>query len=131
MNNKEKQRERARKYYYAHKKEILQKQKEYRKEKYKTDPDYRQSVLEYHKKYEKEHYEKLRKSKTISQRKYIDKKRKNGEIPETKDSIINNLEQKLQNAIEYNDYLMKHCKFYLNKGHLRKMKKILEGETNE
>lgn len=35
---------------------------------------------------------------------------------------------RIDKAIEYNDYLRKNCKYKLNDGHLRKMNKILRGE---
>lgn len=34
-------------------------------------------------------------------------------------------------ATKYNDYLKEHCKYRLNEGHLRKMKKILEDKNEE
>ena len=32
----------------------------------------------------------------------------------------------IDNAVKYNNYLRKHCKYRLNEGHLRKMSKILD-----
>lgn len=32
----------------------------------------------------------------------------------------------IDNAVKYNNYLRKHCKYRLNDGHLRKMSKILD-----
>lgn len=34
---------------------------------------------------------------------------------------------KFDKAIEYNNHLIEHAKYHLNLGHLKKMKKILEG----
>lgn len=40
------------------------------------------------------------------------------------------LKAKIDKANEYNNYLIEHCKYNLNKGHLRKMKNILRGSEN-
>lgn len=37
----------------------------------------------------------------------------------------------IDKAIEYNEHLIRDAKYHLNLGHLKKMKKILEGEYNE
>lgn len=41
------------------------------------------------------------------------------------------LQERIDKAIEYNNYLKEHCSYKLNKGHLRKMGKILKGDSNE
>lgn len=43
----------------------------------------------------------------------------------------NSLQQIIDKATEYNNYLKEHCKYRLNDGHLRKMGKILAGDYNE
>ena len=34
----------------------------------------------------------------------------------------------IENALNYVEYLQNHCKYNLNSGHLRKLKKILKAE---
>ena len=54
-------------------------------------------------------------------------------IDEIKDTIedacemIIDLQRRIDKAIEYNNHLIEHAKYHLNLGHLKKMKKILEG----
>ena len=38
---------------------------------------------------------------------------------------------KTEKAIEYNNYLLEHCRYKLNDGHLKKMKKILGDKESE
>lgn len=35
------------------------------------------------------------------------------------------------NAINYNEHLIEHAKYHLNLGHLKKMRKILKGDSDE
>lgn len=46
-------------------------------------------------------------------------------------NYIDKLQQIIDKATEYNNYLKEHCKYRLNDGHLRKMGKILIGDYNE
>ena len=41
------------------------------------------------------------------------------------------LEERIDKAIEYNNHLIEHAKYHLNLGHLKKMNKILKGDSNE
>ena len=41
---------------------------------------------------------------------------------------IANLQEKIDQAIEYNEHLIRDAKYHLNLGHLKKMKKILLGD---
>lgn len=48
-----------------------------------------------------------------------------------RDIVINeliNAREIISKATKYNEHLIKDAKYHLNKGHLRKMKKILGGE---
>lgn len=38
---------------------------------------------------------------------------------------------RIDKAIEYNEHLIKDAKYHLNLGHLKKMRKILKGDSNE
>ena len=41
------------------------------------------------------------------------------------------LENNRDKAIEYNEHLIEHAKYHLNLGHLKKMRKILKGDSDE
>lgn len=43
-------------------------------------------------------------------------------------AIIDDLEERIDKAIEYNEHLIRDAKYHLNLGHLKKMKKILSGD---
>ena len=45
--------------------------------------------------------------------------------------IADDYKSRIDKAIEYNEHLIEHAKYHLNLGHLKKMRKILKGETNE
>lgn len=52
----------------------------------------------------------------------------------TRDDIIQTRDaykRTIDKAIEYNDHLIRDAKYRLNLGHLKKMKKILKGDSNE
>jgi hypothetical protein len=42
---------------------------------------------------------------------------------------ITNLQDRIDKAIEYNNHLIKDAKYHLNLGHLKKMNKILKGDS--
>lgn len=44
---------------------------------------------------------------------------------------IEQLENNRDKAIEYNEHLIEHAKYHLNLGHLKKMRKILKGDSDE
>lgn len=46
-------------------------------------------------------------------------------------SYIEQLENNRDKAIEYNEHLIEHAKYHLNLGHLKKMRKILKGDSDE
>lgn len=41
------------------------------------------------------------------------------------------LKERINKAIDYNNHLIEHAKYHLNLSHLKKMKKILLGDSNE
>ena len=48
-----------------------------------------------------------------------------------KQKKIEQLENNRDKAIEYNEHLIEHAKYHLNLGHLKKMRKILKGGSDE
>ena len=44
---------------------------------------------------------------------------------------ISQLKNKINEAIEYNEHLIRDAKYHLNLGHLKKMKKILLGDKEK
>ena len=44
---------------------------------------------------------------------------------------LEQLENNRDKAIEYNEHLIEHAKYHLNLGHLKKMRKILKGDSDE
>lgn len=40
------------------------------------------------------------------------------------------LKERIDKAIEYNEHLIRDAKYHLNLGHLKKMRKILKGDSN-
>ena len=46
-------------------------------------------------------------------------------------SYIEQLENNRDKAIEYNEHLIEHAKYHLNLGHLKKMRKILKGDSDD
>ena len=67
---KEKARLRAKEYYKKNREKVLERQKNYVREKYHNDEEFRKKVLERHKIYEQNNLERVRKIKRESQRKY-------------------------------------------------------------
>ena len=87
-----KARERSRKYYQAHKKEILAKQYLYKKKKYKEDQEYRKKVYENHRRYVEKNRDKvylLKREWQIKNRGYS-----------TKNEIIRDLQQRIDKTIK-------------------------------
>lgn len=70
---KQKARERARIYYQKNKAKILARQKEYHREKYNSDEEYKNKCLERCRKYREENPEKFREIRNRSQKKYYEK----------------------------------------------------------
>lgn len=88
-----KARERSRKYYQAHKEEILAKQYLYKKKKYKEDEEYRKKVYENHRRYVGKNRDKvysLKREWQIKNRGYS-----------TKNEIIKDYKQRIDKAVEY------------------------------
>lgn len=94
---KEIARERSKKYYYANKEKVLARQKKYRKDRLENaTPEELKKIKKgnysRYSKYRSDHREKI----AEYQRKYIARKRGLGEVPKTKDMIINELQQENQ-----------------------------------
>lgn len=103
-----KARERSRKYYQAHKEEILAKQYLYKKKKYKEDEEYRKKVYENHRRYVEKNRDKvysLKREWQIKNRGYS-----------TKNEIIKDYKQRIDKAVEYNKEIKNKIEKQLDNG---------------
>ena len=93
---KQRARENARRYYYAHKEEVLRKQNEYRKKKYETDEEYRNKVKKRWKHFSEVFKEQHPEYNKDYNREWSKRKR-------------NSYKTRCEKAIEYNEKIYKTC----------------------
>ena len=139
---KQRARENAKRYYKKNKEKVLAKQKEYVKKKYATDEKFRKKVNERNRKYVLNNQEKVREAKRKWASKHYKEMREKGLCKPTKNEIIENLQERIDKAIEYLEksklnQLDTYCKYlHINFSteeieNIDELISILRGETNE
>lgn len=123
---KQKARENARRYYKKNKEKVLEKQKEYVKKRYATDEEFRKKVNERSRKYALNNIEKVREMKRNWAKKHYKEMREKGLCPPTKNEIIEDLQKKINQAIE----MLENNDHNYN-GAIYDALKILRGDNDE